>query len=144
MKGYFDDLETTYLRIRDGWYDTGDMGMLDEDGFLWHRGRLKRFVKIGGEMVSMVRTENVLQELVPDDSPCCVVELPDSRKGAKLVAVTTKPVDKEEIMKKLSEKLPPISVPKIFLILKELPMMGSGKVDFRTVTKKVREQLETE
>lgn len=144
MKGYFDDLETTYLRIRDGWYDTGDMGMFDEDGFLWHRGRLKRFVKIGGEMVSMVRTENVLQELLPDDSPCCIVELPDNRKGAKLVAVTTKPVEKEEIMKKLSGKLPPISVPKIFLVLNELPMMGSGKVDFRTVTKKVREQLQTE
>ncbi|MEJ2627739.1 MAG: AMP-binding protein, partial [bacterium] len=58
MKGYFDDLEETSLRIKDGWYDTGDMGMLDEDGYLWHKGRLKRFVKIGGEMVSLVNTES--------------------------------------------------------------------------------------
>ena len=54
MKGYFRDFEETTLHIRRGWYDTGDMGNLDEDGYLWHVGRLKRFVKIGGEMVSLI------------------------------------------------------------------------------------------
>ncbi|HHE38086.1 MAG TPA: bifunctional acyl-ACP--phospholipid O-acyltransferase/long-chain-fatty-acid--ACP ligase, partial [Candidatus Cloacimonetes bacterium] len=65
MEGYLGDLEETSLRIRNGWYDTGDMGVLDEDGFLWHRGRLKRFVKVGGEMVSLVRVESVLENLLP-------------------------------------------------------------------------------
>jgi len=37
MRGYFDDLEETSLRIKDGWYETGDMGMMDEEGYLWHR-----------------------------------------------------------------------------------------------------------
>lgn len=49
MKGYLDDFEETSMRIRHGWYDTGDMGYMDEEGYLWHAGRLKRFVKIGGD-----------------------------------------------------------------------------------------------
>src|SRR5208283_4966738 len=66
MKGYLDNFEETSMRIRHGWYDTGDMGFLDEDGFLWHAGRLKRFVKIGGEMISLVRVENVLENFLPE------------------------------------------------------------------------------
>ena len=62
MKGYLDDFEETSMRIRHGWYDTGDMGYLDRDGFLWHQGRLRRFVKIGGEMISLVKVEEVLQQ----------------------------------------------------------------------------------
>ncbi|MCK5119105.1 MAG: AMP-binding protein, partial [Candidatus Latescibacteria bacterium] len=141
MKGYFDDLEETSLHIVDGWYDTGDMGVLDEEGFLWHRGRLRRFVKIGGEMVSLVRTESVLEELLPDDVSCCVVEVPDSLKGARIVAAVTAEVDEKEMRKKLSEKLPPIAIPKRFVVFPELPKMGSGKVDFRTITRMVREKV---
>lgn len=138
MKGYFDDIESTSMRIRDGWYDTGDMGMLDEDDFLWHRGRLKRFVKIGGEMVSMVKIENVLEQLVPTGVDVCVVEIPDSRKGARLVAVVTGHVHKHEIIKKMGKQLPQIAIPKKIIMFPELPKMGSGKVDFRSVTKMVR------
>lgn len=141
MKGYFDDLEETSLRIKDGWYDTGDMGMFDEDGFLWHRGRLKRFVKIGGEMVSLVRTESVLTDLLPNDVDCCVVEVPDSTKGAKIVAAVTREVDEKDILAKMSEQLPRIGLPKQFLQMNELPKMGSGKVDFRTVTDLVKTKL---
>ena len=68
MKGYFNDFEQTSLHIRRGWYDTGDMGNLDKDGYLWHVGRLKRFVKIGGEMVSLVKIESVLDQLIPEDA----------------------------------------------------------------------------
>lgn len=141
MKGYFDDFESTSLRIRDGWYDTGDMGMMDEDGFLWHRGRLKRFVKIGGEMVSMVQSESVLNKLLAEGNECCVVEIPDPRKGARLAAVTTQEVDRNEIIKKMADSLPQIAIPKIFITMPEFPKMGSGKIDFRTVTKFVRQQL---
>ena len=61
MSAYFDDFEATALHIRHGWYDTGDMGYRDEDGYLWHVGRLGRFLKIGGEMVSLVQVEDMLQ-----------------------------------------------------------------------------------
>jgi len=89
MKGYLDDFEETLMRIRQGWYDTGDMGYLDEDGFLWHSGRLKRFVKIGGEMVSLVKVEDVLEKFLPENVACSVVEVPDALKGVKIVAVVT-------------------------------------------------------
>jgi acyl-[acyl-carrier-protein]-phospholipid O-acyltransferase/long-chain-fatty-acid--[acyl-carrier-protein] ligase len=144
MKGYFDDIEETSLRIRDGWYDTGDMGMIDEDGYLWHRGRLKRFVKIGGEMVSLVRTETVLEEYLPSGVGCCVVEIPDSRKGARIVAALTKKIDEKKIIQKMSQKLPPIAIPKRYIVIPELPKMGSGKIDFRTATNIVRKKLEDE
>lgn len=141
MKGYFDDVEETSLRLRDGWYDTGDMGLLDEDGFLWHRGRLKRFVKIGGEMVSLVKTESVLEEFLPEGVGCCVVEIPDAIKGARIVAAVTKKINENEILKKMATKLPPIALPKQFIVIPELPKMGSGKIDFRTVANLAREKL---
>ncbi len=144
MKGYFDDLEETSLRIKDGWYDTGDMGMFDEDGFLWHRGRLKRFVKIGGEMVSLVKVESVLTELLPTDIDCCVVEVPDFKKGAKIVATATKQIDEKAILKKMAEKLPNIALPKEFMMIPDLPKMGSGKVDFRKATEIVKARLARE
>lgn len=141
MKGYFDDVEETSLRLRDGWYDTGDMGFLDEDGFLWHRGRLKRFVKIGGEMVSLVKTESVLEEFLPEGVGCCAVEIPDAIKGARIVAAVTKKIDEKEILKKMATKLPPIALPKQFIVIPELPKMGSGKIDFRTVANLAREKI---
>lgn len=144
MKGYFDDIEETSLRIRNGWYETGDMGVLDEDGFLWHRGRLKRFVKVGGEMISLIKTEAVLAELLPDNVECCVVEVPDSLKGARIIAAVTEKVDKKKMMKKLSAKLAPIALPKEFMVFPELPKMGSGKVDFRTITDWAKERVMAE
>ncbi len=141
MKGYFDDLEETTLHIKDGWYETGDMGMLDEDGYLWHRGRLKRFVKIGGEMVSLVRVELELEELLPEGVECCVVELPDARKGALLAVAVSEPVDEKPLLKALAKRLPPIAMPKCFVVLEELPKMGSGKVDFRSTTTLVQKVL---
>ena len=141
MKGYFDDLEETMLHIKDGWYETGDMGMLDEDGYLWHRGRLKRFVKIGGEMVSLVRVELALEALLPEGVECCVVELPDARKGALLAVAVSQSVDEKALLKALAKELPAIAMPKRFVVIDELPKMGSGKIDFRNTTIRVQEAL---
>ncbi len=137
MKGYLNDVEETSLRIKGGWYDTGDMGYLDVDGYLWLAGRLKRFVKIGGEMVSLVRVEDELERVLPDGVACCVVGLPDPVKGARIVAAVTGPIDEKATMKSLSGVLPNIALPQRFVIVDELPMMGSGKIDFRAVTETV-------
>ncbi|MFA7419610.1 MAG: AMP-binding protein [Melioribacteraceae bacterium] len=139
MKGYFDDFEQTSLSIRHGWYDTGDMGYVDSDGFLWHVGRLKRFLKIGGEMVSLIRVEDVLEKLLPADVECCVVEVPDAIRGAKIIATVTQKIDEKEILKKMAERLPSIAVPSKFVVLSEMPKTGSGKIDFRAITDKVRD-----
>jgi acyl-[acyl-carrier-protein]-phospholipid O-acyltransferase/long-chain-fatty-acid--[acyl-carrier-protein] ligase len=142
MKGYFDDFEQTSLTIRHGFYDTGDMGYLDGEGYLWHVGRLKRFLKIGGEMVSLIRVEDVLERFLPSDVECCVVEVPDAVKGARIVAAVTQAIDEKAILKKMSEHLPAISMPSKFVIIPEMPKSGSGKIDFRAITEKVRDIIQ--
>ncbi len=141
MKGYFDDFEETAQHIRHGWYDTGDMGYMDTNGYLWHVGRLRRFVKIGGEMISLVKIETVMEPLLPEGIECCIVEIPDAVKGSRIVAVVTARVDERSIVKKMSEVLPNIALPKHFVVIAELPKMGSGKIDFRFVTDMAAERL---
>jgi acyl-[acyl-carrier-protein]-phospholipid O-acyltransferase/long-chain-fatty-acid--[acyl-carrier-protein] ligase len=137
MKGYLDDPELTAEAIVDGWYNTGDMGYFDEDGYLWHAGRFKRFAKIGGEMVSLVRVENIMEKFVPEGISCCVVEIPDEKKGSYIVATVSGDVNKTEILRKMLNELPSIALPRQFITIKDLPMMSTGKIDFRTVTKMV-------
>ncbi|NQT65044.1 MAG: AMP-binding protein [FCB group bacterium] len=143
MKGYLGDIEETSMHIHDGWYDTGDMGVIDEDGYLWHRGRLKRFVKVGGEMVSLVKVEEVLTKLLPEGIICCVVDVPNPKKGADVVAaVATGEFDRKKILHNMAKELPAIAVPKEFYIIEDIPIMGSGKVAFREVEKICRERQE--
>ncbi len=141
MKGYYDDPELTAEAVKDGWYNTGDMGFFDEDNYLWHAGRFKRFVKIGGEMVSLVKVENTLEKHLPMGVSCCVVDVSDELKGSSIIATVTIEVNKSEILKKMGDELPNIALPKQFIVIKELPMMSSGKIDFRTVTKIVQDIL---
>ncbi len=137
--GYYNDYEETSLRIRDGWYDTGDMGVVDEDGYITHRGRLRRFVKIGGEMVSLTKVESVLETILPAETLCCVVEVPNLKKGAEIVAaVTTKEIEAKQIHKYMKKELPSLMVPKEYYVLDELPLMPSGKVNFRQVEEIIR------
>lgn len=142
MKGYFDDFEQTSLSIRHGWYDTGDMGYKDEDGYLWHVGRLKRFLKIGGEMVSLIKVEDVLEKLLPPDAECCVVEVPDAIRGARIVAAITQPINEKYTLGKMAEQLPSIAIPYKFVVMPEMPKLGSGKIDFKTITEKVRDIIQ--
>jgi acyl-[acyl-carrier-protein]-phospholipid O-acyltransferase/long-chain-fatty-acid--[acyl-carrier-protein] ligase len=143
MKGYYDDPELTADALVDGWYNTGDMGFFDEDGFLWHAGRFKRFAKIGGEMVSLVKVENILEKFLPKGVYCCVVEVSDEKKGSYIVATVSMEVNKTEILRKMLNELPIIALPRQFMVIKELPMMSTGKIDFRKVTKMVQEILST-
>ena len=139
MLGYLNDIEESSLRLKSGWYDTGDLGYLDEDGYLWHKGRLKRFVKIGGEMVSLIMVEETMNALTPVEVECCAVELPDSKRGSKIVGVTNTKVDQQDLNKKLSKALPNLALPKKYVHVAEFPRMGSGKTDFRSLTEIVRE-----
>lgn len=136
MQGYYDDPEETSYRIHNHWYDTGDMGCLDKDGYLWHKGRLKRFVKIGGEMVSLVEVESYLERILPEDALCCVVDVPNPKKGADIVAaITTTEINRKKIKKALSKDLPSIAIPREVHYIEDIPMMPSGKVNFREVEK---------
>jgi len=141
MKGYLGQPELTAEVIVDGWYNTGDMGFLDEDGYLWHAGRFKRFVKIGGEMVSLVQVENVMEKYLPEGVSCCIVEIPDEIKGATIVAAVTKDINKVAILRKMGQELSNIALPRQFFVIEDLPMMGTGKIDFRSVTELVNDMV---
>ena len=139
MKGYFEDPELTAEVLNDGWYNTGDMGFFDKDGYLWHAGRFKRFAKVGGEMISLVKVENILEKYLHDGVSCCVVEIADEKKGSYIVATVSQEVNKTEILRKMMNDLPGIALPRQFIVINQMPMMSSGKTDFRTVTKMVQE-----
>jgi acyl-[acyl-carrier-protein]-phospholipid O-acyltransferase / long-chain-fatty-acid--[acyl-carrier-protein] ligase len=141
MSAYFDDFEATALSRRHGWYDTGDMGYRDEEGYLWHVGRLGRFLKVGGEMVSLVQVEDALQRHLAGAAECGVVEVPDAVKGARIVAAVTTKIDEKAAAARLAESLPRIAVPRQFVVLPFLPKMPSGKVDYRALTEMVRDAV---
>ncbi|MCF7859135.1 MAG: AMP-binding protein [Candidatus Cloacimonetes bacterium] len=141
MKGYLGDEEETSLHIRNGWYDTGDMAVIDEDGFIWHKGRLRRFIKVAGEMVSLVRTEEALSKFLDEEVNCCVVGVPDDVKGYHVVAaIDSKDINTREILHKLKKELPAIAVPREIIYIEDIPLMGSGKVNFREVENICREK----
>jgi acyl-[acyl-carrier-protein]-phospholipid O-acyltransferase/long-chain-fatty-acid--[acyl-carrier-protein] ligase len=133
FSGYLNDVAATAQSIHNGWYDTGDMGYLDPDGFLWHVGRLRRFVKIGGEMVSLTRVEEVLARYLPADASCCAVPVPDAVKGNTIIAAVTRPIDQQGVLREMAKQLPALALPKRFVLLEDLPKMASGKTDVKRV-----------
>jgi acyl-[acyl-carrier-protein]-phospholipid O-acyltransferase / long-chain-fatty-acid--[acyl-carrier-protein] ligase len=142
MRAYFDDFEATSLRLRHGWYDTGDMGYMDDDGYLWHVGRLGRFLKVGGEMVSLVQVEDALQRILPEGVWCAVVEVPDPLRGSKIVAAVTDKVNERELTSRLAAEVARIALPRHFVVVPELPKMPSGKIDYRSLTEGVRDSVQ--
>jgi acyl-[acyl-carrier-protein]-phospholipid O-acyltransferase/long-chain-fatty-acid--[acyl-carrier-protein] ligase len=114
------------------------MGFFDDEEYLWHAGRFKRFAKVGGEMVSLVKVENTLEKFLPMGVSCCVVEVSDEKRGSYIVATVSMEVNKTEILRKMLNELPIIALPRQFIVIKELPMMSTGKIDFRSVTRIVQ------
>lgn len=118
----------------EGWYDTGDIVDVDEDGFVTITGRAKRFAKIGGEMVSMGAAEALIVSLWPEDQHA-VLALPDARKGEQLVLVTTRAgADLHDVLAHARTRgMAEIAVPRTIQHVGSLPLLGSGKVDYPAV-----------
>ncbi len=136
MVGYLNRPEKTAEVLKDGWYNTGDIATVDEDGFLRITDRLSRFSKIGGEMVPHIRVEEKLHELIgADGQVLAVTAIPDEKKGERLVVVHTL---KEDALHDCLEKLAKSDLPALwkprpdqFLYLEKLPYLGTGKLDLR-------------
>lgn len=133
MLGYMGDQEATEKVLKDGWYDTGDMAMIDEDGFIFHKGRLKRFIKIAGEMVSMVKIEEEVQAVIPAQTQICAVAKHHEIKGSEIAIAFKGEFDSQKVREELSHKLPPLFIPKVFVPMDTIPLLGTGKVNFREV-----------
>ena len=136
MVGYLDRPDKTAEVLRDGWYNTGDIATVDEDGFLRITDRLSRFSKIGGEMVPHIRVEEKLHELIgAEGQVLAVTAIPDEKKGERLVVVHTL---KEDQLRETLEKLAKTDLPALwkprtdqFLYAEKLPYLGTGKLDLR-------------
>lgn len=126
----------------DGWYDTGDIVNIDEQGYVKILGRAKRFAKIAGEMVSLTSVEAMIQKIYPE-AQHAVVTLPDARKGEQLIFVTTyKAADKKDLSAYASQNgISELSVPKTILVIDKMPVLGSGKTDYTAVQAYVEDRL---
>ena len=124
-----------------GWHDTGDIVSIDADGFVWIKGRAKRFAKIAGEQVSLATVEQLVAELWPDEA-LAVVAAPDPRKGERLVLLTTKAgATRAEVQAWLKIKgASEIMAPATVVVLDALPLLGSGKVDYVKLTEIARQK----
>jgi len=138
MKGYLDQPDKTAEVLLDGWYETGDIALIDDGGFIKITGRLSRFSKIGGEMVPHVRIEEaILQTLDADEEqvPAVVTAIPDARKGERLIVMhTALETTAEEICQALKEQgLPNLWIPSpdSFCQIDEIPVLGTGKLDLK-------------
>ncbi len=134
-----------YLRIEnpgvleppdDGWYDTGDIVSIDEDGYVHIQGRAKRFAKIGGEMISLAAVESVVSALWPDHTHA-VVNLPDARKGERLVLVTDfQDAQRDALMTYArGNGIAELSIPRNILKVDKMPILGTGKMDYVSIMK---------
>lgn len=121
----------------DGWYDTGDIVNIDKQGFITICGRSKRFAKIAGEMVSLSVSEQVANRAWPE-AQHAVVSLPDEKKGEQLILVTTQTEASCKILLTHANGIGAINLPKKILVLKEIPLMGTGKIDYPAVTELVQ------
>ncbi len=144
MKGYLTADEPGVIKPpADGWHDTGDVVAMDEDGYVSIRGRLKRFAKIGGEMVSLIVVENCASAVWPDNLHACAI-LPDPKKGEQVILVT----DRQDAPRSLllawaqSHGVAELAVPKKIVTVEEIPVLGTVKIDYLKIKTLAEEGLE--
>ncbi len=146
MVGYLDDPEKTAAVLKDGWYSTGDIAELDDEGFITITDRLARFSKIGGEMVPHLRIEETLHGILGlTEQALAVASVPSTRKGERLVVLHT--LGDSQLEKLLAElgqsELPNLWRPRssAFYRIDAIPVLGTGKMDIKAV-KRMAEALD--
>lgn len=136
MKGYLGNDALTRSKLRDGWYITGDLATMDEDGFVTITGREERFAKVGGEMVPLEKVEEEVHAVLgTTDRLVVVTATADPKKGERIVVLhLALEMATPEVVKKLGERgLPNLYLPgpRDFFQVPELPILGSGKIDIK-------------
>ena len=142
MRGYLNPDANARFQALGGWYDTGDIVRVDEEGFVFILGRLKRFAKISGEMVSLSAVEEALAGAFPHYGLRCqvaVVSRPDPDKGEVLIAASNEfKLKLDEIRAVLRARgFSNLCVPREVKFIREIPKLGTGKVDHRELEKAI-------
>ena len=146
MLGYLGQQQLTDQSMRHGWYMTGDIAAVDEDGFIKITDRISRFSKIGGEMVPHGKIEEIINAAL-GSAAAVVTALPDEQRGDKLIAFYAQNgMSKEELWEKLNQSdLPKLWIPRRENLhpIDSLPLLGSGKVDLKTIKAMALERART-
>lgn len=139
MRSYLknDKANHKYLIEDEGWYDTGDIVELTEDGFLKIVGRLRRFAKVSGEMISLAAVEEALVRELGSRRDIAVVAVKDAVKGEKLVLVTNNPqLGAKEVRGLLRGRgFSDLAVPSDVRFNRDIPKLGTGKIDYMALQK---------
>jgi acyl-[acyl-carrier-protein]-phospholipid O-acyltransferase/long-chain-fatty-acid--[acyl-carrier-protein] ligase len=141
MAGYLAQPALTAGALRDGWYITGDIVAIDDDGFIRITGRLARFSKIGGEMVPHGKIEDALTQIL-GGAPCAVTAVADGQRGERLVALYAADIGAAELWERLAQTdLPRLWLPKRenLYAVESLPLLGTGKLDLRALRARAEE-----
>jgi acyl-[acyl-carrier-protein]-phospholipid O-acyltransferase/long-chain-fatty-acid--[acyl-carrier-protein] ligase len=148
MKGYYGREDLTNEVIVDDWYKTGDVALIDQDGFIKITGRMSRFSKIGGEMVPHIKIEECINEALgsTDDMLATVTAVPHPKKGERIIVLHKKAdLDVEQLRQQLSQEfqLPNLFIPSpdSFLFVEEFPLLGTGKLDLKGIQTVAEEML---
>ena len=137
MKGYLRASNPGVVeQPNEGWHDTGDIVAIDDEGFIRIMGRVKRFAKIGGEMVSLAVVENCASAIWPDNMHAAAT-LPDPRKGEQIILLSdTAEANRSEILAWCQNHgTPELAVPKKVYLVDEIPVLGTGKLDYGAIQK---------
>jgi acyl-[acyl-carrier-protein]-phospholipid O-acyltransferase/long-chain-fatty-acid--[acyl-carrier-protein] ligase len=145
MKGYLNAEANEKFQALHGWYDTGDIAQVDADGYVHILGRMKRFAKISGEMVSLTAVEDALAGAFPQFGLRCqvaVIARPDEDKGEKLIAVTNEArLQLADIRAAVRAKgLGNLCAPREIKVVHTIPKLGTGKIDHRELLRIVLEE----
>ena len=130
MAAYFRDPDETARAVRDGWFLTGDVGWLDEDGWLYFVDRKRDVIRRGGENVSSALVEKVLREH-PRVAEVAVVGVPDPVLGQEIKAfvVASGPVGEDELREFAGARLAGFQVPRVWEFPASLPKTATGRVE---------------